>query len=92
MSEQMRRDKYNRTGTGANKTIFSVFAGDTEVQEDVNTGVQETVSTEVKKKKATFEMDAELHRKLRMYAANHDTTMVMIVEKALSEYLKNNTE
>lgn len=78
MSEQMKNNKYNRTGPGANKAVFSVLAD--------NTGVQGTVNTD--KKKATFEMDADLHRKLRRYAADHDTTMITVVEKALNDYLQ----
>ena len=38
-------------------------------------------------KKATFELDAKLHKRLRGAAVRHDTTMVEIVEKALKEYL-----
>lgn len=80
MSEQTRNNKYNRTGPGANQAVFSAFADDTVIQE--------TVNTDKKKKKATFEMDPDLHRRLRRYAADHDTTMVTIVEKALNDYLK----
>lgn len=79
MSKQPQKNKYNRTGPGANKAVFSAFAEDTGIQENVNTS----------KKKATFEMDATLHRKLKGYAVEHDTTMVTIVEKALNEYLKS---
>lgn len=78
MSNQA-KNKYNRTGPGANKTVFDTIAS--------NTGIQETVNTEKKKKKATFDMDAELHKRLRMYAADHDKPMVTIVEKALNEFL-----
>lgn len=59
----------------------------TEVRESVNTAIQETVFTERKVKKATFELDAELHKRLRMFAVSNDTTMIDIVEKALNEYL-----
>lgn len=41
-------------------------------------------------KKATFVLDKELHKKLRLYAVMKDTTMVDIVEKALKDYLKRN--
>ncbi|MEC1524449.1 hypothetical protein P9D43_20820 [Neobacillus niacini] len=54
--------------------------------ETINTGIQETVNTERKIKKATFELDAILHKKLRTFAALNDTTMVDIVEKAINEY------
>lgn len=38
-------------------------------------------------KKATFELDAKLHKRLRGAAAEYETTMVDILEKALNEYL-----
>lgn len=47
---------------------------------------QENVNIE-KRKKATFEMDSDLHRKLRRYAAHHENTMIKIVERALNDYL-----
>jgi hypothetical protein len=53
----------------------------------VNTTIQETVNTEKKVKKATFELDAALHKKLRMFAVSNDTTMVDVVEKAINEYM-----
>lgn len=57
--------------------MFDTLADNTEKRVPVNTG----------KRKATFEMDPDLHRKLRRYAADHDTTMVTVVEKALYDYL-----
>lgn len=54
----------------------------------VDTDIQETVSTARNVKKATFELDADLHKKLRTFAVLNDTTMVDVVEKALSEYLE----
>lgn len=80
--KQNNKDKYNRTGPGANQTVFTTIAK--------NTGIQEDVKEVKKKKKATFELDPNLHRKLKMYAANHDTKMVDVVEQALNDYLNNN--
>jgi len=80
MSEQTKNNKYNRTGPGANQTVFSTIAGNTEIQESVN---------KVKKKKATFEMDVDLHRQLRRYAADHDTTMITVVEQALNDFFSS---
>lgn len=80
MSEKTKNNKYNRTGPGANKNVFSTIAG--------STGTQGTVNTE-KKKKATFEMQPDLHRELRRYAADHDTTMVTVVEQALKEFFNS---
>jgi hypothetical protein len=53
----------------------------------VNTSIQETADTEKKIKKATFELDAGLHKRLRMFAVENETTMVDIVEKAINEYM-----
>jgi hypothetical protein len=53
--------------------------------DDVNTVIQESVNTE--KKKATFVLDAGLHKRLRMFAVENDTTMVDVVEKAINEYM-----
>ena len=47
----------------------------------------ETINTDRNIKKATFELDADLHKKLRTLAVLNDTTMVDVVEKAISEYL-----
>jgi 4-hydroxy-3-methylbut-2-enyl diphosphate reductase IspH len=55
------------------------------IQETVNIPVQESVNT--KKKKATFVLDAGLHKRLHMFAVENDTTMVDIVEKAINEYM-----
>lgn len=79
MSGQMKNNKYNRSKPGANQAVFSTLANSTGIQENVNTG----------KKKATFEMDPVLHRKLRRFAVDHDTTMVKVVEQALNDYLKH---
>ena len=67
--------------------------GNTEVisqlvnNDTVNTSIQETTDTERKVKKATFELDAGLHKRLRMFAVENETTMVDIVEKAINEYM-----
>jgi phosphoenolpyruvate-protein kinase (PTS system EI component) len=53
--------------------------------ETVNAAIQESVNTE--KKKATFVLDAGLHKRLRMFAVENDTTMVDVVEKAINEYM-----
>lgn len=76
MSNQT-KNKYNRTGPGANKSVFDTIASNTGTQGNVNTA----------KKKATFDMNAQLHRRLKRYAADHDKTMVTIIEEALNDYL-----
>jgi hypothetical protein len=59
----------------------------TSIQETVSTSSQETTDTEKKVKKATFELDAGLHKRLRMFAVENETTMVDVVEKAINEYM-----
>lgn len=56
----------------------------------VNTGIQENRNKEIqknKKKKATFELDAELHTKLKIYSASEGKKMVEVVEEALIKHL-----
>lgn len=55
--------------------------------EYVNTAIQETVNTDRNVKKATFELDSDLHKRLHTFAVLNDTTMVDVVEKAIREYL-----
>lgn len=75
MSESQ-KNKYTKLGRGANKSVFKTISLNTD--------------RDKKKKKATFDMDYDLHHKLRRYAVDNDTTMVTIVEKALNEFLKRN--
>lgn len=84
------KDKYERTKPEqdpprkkGNSEIISKIVNN----KTVNTTIQETVNTDRNVKKATFELDANLHKRLRTFAALNDTTMVDIVEKAISEYL-----
>lgn len=53
-----------------------------------NTLLQETVNT-AKKKKATYELDMELHKKLKLYAAENGKTMTEVVEAAVKKYMDN---
>ena len=43
---------------------------------------------EVPRKKTTFNLDASLHRKLKLTAVRHDREMVEIVEEAISNHLR----
>lgn len=54
----------------------------------INTGIQETV----KKKKATFEFDNDLHTRLKVHAASNGVAMVEVVEQAVKEYLDRHPE
>ncbi len=38
-------------------------------------------------KKTTLSLDAELHKRLRIFAIEEDTSMTALVEKAVSEYM-----
>lgn len=51
----------------------------------VNTGIQEPVKV-IKKTKATFELEASLHKELKMFAAAHNKKMVEVVEEALRNH------
>ena len=96
------KDKYNKTGklpkSKGNRDVVNkiITKNQDETNTDnnipVNTEIQEPVKIEkeeVKKtiKKATFELDSELHKRLRMFAVEQDSTMVEVVEKALIEYI-----
>jgi hypothetical protein len=69
----------------------------TEKQEPVSTAILETVFTDNNDRKgretvkATFELDVDLHQRLRMYAASRrHVKMVDVVEAALIKYLNDN--
>lgn len=90
------KDKYNHKPTTAPKSkgnrdiMEKILKND---NQPVNTGIQETVFTDKSEtkqkdvKKATFDLDAKLHKRLRSAAVEYETTMVELVEKALNEYL-----
>ncbi|ACB86482.1 hypothetical protein [Natranaerobius thermophilus] len=62
---------------------------------DSNTKIQEYseeeegVNNNKTKKKATFELDSDLHTQLKIYAARQNKKMVDVVEEALKEYMKD---
>lgn len=62
-----------------------------ELIQDINTGIQDNVDTEkqesVPKKKATFDLDAELHMRLKIFSASQGKKMVEVVEEALKQYM-----
>ncbi|WP_047982113.1 hypothetical protein [Ornithinibacillus contaminans] len=63
--------------------------GSSDVLEKIVKNDNQSVLTEKKVKKATFELSVDLHKRLRTHAALNDTTMLEIVENALNEYLDN---
>jgi len=63
----------------------------------VNTKIQESVDSVIErdgvtqnKKKATYELDLDLHTELKVFAAKQNKKMVDVVEIAIREYLRNN--
>lgn len=74
MSMKSKNHKYNYSDLGVINT--EPFTGNTITQKAVNN----------KKRKATFDMDPDLHRQLRIYAAHHDITMVTVLERILRNY------
>lgn len=88
------KDKYNKKPTEAPKPrgnrdvvskLFEQEKGYADMQNNVNTEIQEPVLKKIKK--ATFELDAVLHKELKIAAVREGKTMVDIVESALKEYL-----
>ena len=59
-----------------------------DVQRAVDTDVRPEMSTTVRRKKATFNLPADLHKRLKVAAADHELEMVEIVKEALEMYLK----
>lgn len=59
----------------------------TPVYTAIPTAVQPSIQRAVPKKKATFNLDASLHQRLKVAAAVHSREMVDIVEDALLAYL-----
>lgn len=57
--------------------------GNRSVHKPVNTGIQEQ-----KKKKATFDLDPDLHKALKTFAATRNRSMVDILESAIREYIE----
>jgi predicted HicB family RNase H-like nuclease len=69
---------------------YEIIQGETTAtQESVNTGIQDS-GTEQKRavKKATFDMDLELHKRLKMFAAQSGKSMVQVLEEALEKHLQ----
>lgn len=59
----------------------------------VNTEIHEEEETPMgPKKKATYELDLNLHTDLKIFAAKHNKKMVEVVEDALKQYLKNHIQ
>jgi hypothetical protein len=77
--EQEKKKKFNRSGSGANRSVFSTITSTEEVNNKV-----------VVKKKATFDMDPEIHSELKTYAARRGFPMITVVEKAIKKYIKDN--
>lgn len=89
------KDKYNKNPIEAPKSrgnrdvVSKLFQQDaTGINKAVNTDIQVTVNTvERKIKKATFELDVDLHKRLKTAAVMEEKSMLEIVDAALKEYL-----
>jgi len=63
----------------------------TKLQESVDTVIDKgTITPAAIKKKATYELDLDLHTELKVFAAKQDKRMVDIVEIAIRRYLEDN--
>jgi hypothetical protein len=85
--EKYRRSKAEPPQKKGNADVISKIVNNTAAQENVNTVLQEDVNTVRNVKKATFELDADLHKRIRIFAVENETTMVDLVTKAVIEYL-----
>lgn len=91
-------NKYNKKNkelpkSKGNRDVLTKIIGtnNTDIHNSVNTEIQLPVNTAKKSiKKATFELDSKLHKRLRSFAVDSEKTMVDIVEKALIEYMDKN--
>lgn len=84
------KDKYNKQPKEAPKSRGNRDVMSKLFHENANTGIQGSVFTSERKiKKATFELDADLHRELKLVAVKEGKTMLQIVEAALKGYLNN---
>lgn len=87
------KNKYKRTNSEPPKKKGNADIVDKIVNNNqtTNTAIQKNVNTGKKNvKKATFELDADLHKRLRVFATLNDTTMVDVVETAIIDYLEKN--
>lgn len=80
------RDKYNKTAPEIPQRKLT--AAEKMLQNERNTEIQEKVNTEINTKKATFVLDAELHKQLKTNAAIEGRNMADIVTDALNLYFK----
>lgn len=77
------RDKYNKTN---NELPKKETAAAELLQKNINTDIQKVVDTEIQTKKATFNLDPQLHTQLKTRAAIEGRNMADIVTDALKQY------
>lgn len=58
-------------------------------QQDSNTVIQDNNTISSDKKKATFLLSPDLHKELKIFAANQNKSMVEVVEEALRHHFKS---
>lgn len=81
-----------QSGGGERAAQVASYAAPPVIQPPVQASIQSTVPLYLQpppsaKKKATFNLDASLHQRLKVAAAIHSREMVDIVEDALLQYL-----
>ena len=81
------RDKYNKTAQ--TEPQRKLTAAEELLQNTVVTEIQKEGNTEIKTKKATFVLGAELHTKLKTRAAIEQRNMADIVTEALEMYFED---
>lgn len=79
------------TGENQKKQIIASYVN-AGIQETASTVSQESTNTEMQKpvkKKATFDMDKDLHTRLKTHAASKGVPMVDILEQLIRNYLQD---
>jgi|ERR1039457_2882178 glutamate racemase len=80
------RDEFVKAG----ETIHTAVQPTVEpvIQQPVSTAIHLAAPAATEKKKATFNLDAGLHQRLKVAAAVHRREMVDLVEEALEAHLR----
>lgn len=93
--QPVNKDNHNTVNTEIQRNVNEdkQTTGNAEIQQSVNKDKQLPVNEKEKSvKKATFELDSDLHMNLKIYAASKDKKMVEVVEEALTSFLQQNQE
>lgn len=80
--ESIRNLLQKKVSTSPDSTTAKQIHAEPELQEPVNTDIQKPT------KKATFDLDSELHTELKVLSARQGRPMVDIVQEALRAYIR----